>query len=192
MLTVRPDQDGFTLIELLVASALALTVAIGIATMESGRVQMQEEIIARSGLASDQGQVALTTVQLAERIAMADWVTINNGGGVFRFRIPSGCATPACLNNPASYRWDQYRLAAGVLTLFTDVPGCGTVRTLASNVTGLTLTQAGNEIAYVLTWNNGFAGDRNRTHEFRGQVASRALASPGGPLAAAPGPPGAC
>lgn len=191
MLTSRCDQDGFTLIELLVASALALTVAIGITTMESGRVQMQEEIIQRSGLASGEGQAALATVQLSERLALTDWADLNNVSGTFRLRIPSACATPACLDNPASYRWDQYRLVGGVLRLYQG--GCGAPRIVAAEIASMTLTIAGNELAYVLEWDNGLAPPRNRTHEFRGTVASRAASSPyGGPLAPAPGLPGAC
>ena len=196
MLMRRNAQEGFTLIELLVASALAVTVAIGIVTMEGSRVKMEEEIIARSGLRSEQGQVALATVQLGERIAMADWFTIDNGTGVFRFRIPdtAGCATAACLDNPANYRWDQYRLTAGILTLFTNTgAGCGTARTAARDVTGLTLTQTTtNTLDYVLSWDNGLAPPKNRTHVFRGRVVSRVLAAPGLQLSDVPPPPPTC
>ena len=195
MLMTCCTQQGFTLTELLVASALAVTVAIGITTMESSRVQMQEEILERSGLTSGQGEVALATVQLSERIAMADWARLDNAGGVFQFRIPTGCVIAACLDNPASYRWDQYRLAGGVLQLYTNTGpggGCGTVRTVARNVTGLVFTEAPNELAYVLSWDNGMAAPKRHTHEFRGRVVSRARAVPGGALSPAPGPPGAC
>ena len=182
MLRTRETQRGVTLIELLVAAALAFTVAIGIATMEGSRTQMQEELVKRT---RELGDAALATVQLSERLALADWRVIDNGAGVFKFRIPSGCMTPACLDNPASYRWDRYRLDGG--TLWFD-RGCGAGRPIARNITGLTMTPtAGNEVAYVLTW--GVATVPPRAYEFRGLVASGALSSPpAGPLSPAPPP----
>ncbi len=175
MLKPCDAQRGLTLIEVLVASGLAFAVAIGISTMEGSRTQMQEELIKRN---RDLGDAALATVQISERIAQADWVDLNNGGGVFKFRIPDtdpdGCATAACLDNPASYRWDRYRLVGG--TLWLDV-GCGAGRPIARNITGLTLTPtAGNEVGYLLRW--GVAGPPPRAYEFRGLVASRARSSP--------------
>jgi len=194
---MRRARQGLTLIELLVASALAATVAIGIATMEGSRSQMQEEVIERSGVASDQGQVALATVKMAERIERTDWAVIDNSGGTFRFRIPDGCSTPACLDVSSSYQWDQYRLSGGVLRLYTDTgAGCGTFRTLARNVTGLTFTLQPspdiNTLDYTLSWDNGLAPPKHRTHVFQGRVVSRALAAPGAELSGVAPPPPAC
>ena len=193
MLTLarRLGHQGITLMELLIASALAVVVAIGLGTMEGGRNEMGREVLERSGLTTEEGQVALATVQLAERIARAD-AFIATGGGSYQFRIPQDCPTPACLDNPASYQWDQYQLSVGILRLFQDTAaGCGTSRIVARDVTALTFSLSGNELAYVLIWDNGLSGPKHRSHEFQGTVASRAMgASPlGQPLSpvAAPG-----
>ncbi|MBI2104704.1 MAG: hypothetical protein HYT90_03860, partial [Candidatus Omnitrophica bacterium] len=139
-------------------------------------------------------QVALATVELSERIATADWGDL--GGGALRLRIPTKCPTmtAACLDNPSNYQWDQYRLSGGTLWLHTDTgAGCGGGRVIARNVLfTVSFNGTGNAIDYAVLWDNGLAGSRHRTHEFRGHVASRLRAAPGGSLAPAPGLPPVC
>ena len=122
MLTMT--NQGITLTEVLVASALAAVIAIGIATLEGSRAKVEQEVIRQSGVASDQGAVALATIGMAQRITQADRVVINNGTGVFQFRAPVGCMAgvpaPNCFDNAANFGWEQYRLTGGQLRLYTN------------------------------------------------------------------------
>ena len=183
-------ERGVTLTELLVASTLAAVVAIGISTLEGGRVKMEQEILGRAGLSSDQNWVALATVGMAQRITQADRFVIDNGTGVFQFRVPVGCMAggppaTACFDNPANYGWDQYRLTAGQLRLYTNTgAGCGALQVLANNVTGLAFWYIdfapvppggaplldNNLMEYSVTW---AAGGKSRN--FAGRASSRAV-----------------
>ena len=185
MLTTR----GITLTEILVASALAAVIAIGIATLEGSRAKVEQEVIRESGVASDQGAVALATIGMAQRITQADRVVINNGTGVFQFRAPVGCMAgvpaPNCFDNAANFGWDQYRLTGGQLRLYTNTgAGCGNLQNLANNVTGLSFAYIdfasappdgwvpdNNLIEYAVTWL-----ESGKDRQFRGRVVSRAVA----------------
>lgn len=215
------------MIEILTASVVAAIVLIGLGTMEAGRTKMEQEVLQRSGLTSEEGQVALATVRMTELLTSADRFSINNGIGSFQFRIPDmqtgpcagGVPAPSCFDDPANYRWDQYRLTAGELRLYTNTGGgCGNKRVVARNVTLLAFTyrdqapappggdpavQDNNLLEYGLTWDNGLAGTQNRTRQFAGRIVSRAIpysdvgttASDSGfglSPAAVSTPPGAC
>ena len=190
-------SNGFTLTELLVAMTLAALVAIGIGTVEGSRAKIEQEILQRSGLLSGQADVALAAARIAERLTAADRFNIDNGAGLYQFRVPVGCAgaaipPPSCFDDPANYQWDQYKLnAGGALTLYTKTEaGCATSRVLAKNVAALTLTyfdqaspppggdppvQDNNILQYSLTWDNGMLGANKRTRQFTGGVAGRAI-----------------
>ena len=187
MLTER----GFTLTELLVGAALAAVVAIGIATLEGGRAKMEQEILDRSSLRSDESAIALALVGMSDRITQADRIVIDNGTGVFQFRAPVGCMAgvpaPACFDNPANYGWDQYRLTADQLQLYTATQvGCGNLQVLANNVTALSFNfidfaivppggnpvPDNNLVEYAVSWDNAMPGVRNKTHQFLGRAVS--------------------
>ena len=210
---------GFSLIETIIASILAVIVIISIGQFEGGRIRLGEEVLQRSGLVSGHGMAGLATQQMAKGIARADRFVVT-GTGV-QLRYPAGCMgvavpAPSCFDNPANYQWDQYRMdGANQLVLYANTgAGCGSSTVLARDVTVLTFTyknQAGtppggepmggvdnNTLEYVVTWDDG-----TRSHDFRGQVISRAIpysdvnaggTNSGSGLAPAgvAGPPGVC
>jgi len=192
------SEHGLTITELLIASVLVVLVAFGIVAVDSGRTQMHMEVLERSGLIAGQAEVGLAAVGIAERLATADRLNLNAGTGVYQFRVPvmqgpcaGGAPAPGCFDNPANYRWDQYRLNAGELRLYTNTGGgCGTMRVAARNVGALSFTyqdqaaappggdgavQDNNLVGYAATWDNGRLPPNNHTQVFQGWVASRAI-----------------
>ena len=187
---------GVTLVEILTAAVLAGVVLFGLVMMESGRFRMEREILSRSGFVSDQSQVGLATVQMAQRIAAADRFNVDPAGGVYQFRVPVGCMgagapPPSCFDIAANYQWEQYRLNGTALRWYNNTgAGCGTMRVVAGNVAALSFAyqdqappppgldgavQDNNLLAYAVTWDNGLPGAGNRTHQFTGSIASRAI-----------------
>lgn len=202
-MTVTPRQTcrGLTLTEVLIASALAVVVIMGIGSVDVARLRMEEELKARSGLTTGQGQVALATIQFTKDIATADRLYIMDSGiagvdpggtvdqGKLRIRY-SDCSTPACFDNAASYRWDEYRVQAGKLEKLSDVHvNCSNVRVLASEVGSLTFRfrdegppppgggepftgpEDNNALEFSIRWQ----GTDSRTHEFHSLAETRAI-----------------
>ena len=79
-----------TLIEILVASAVALVVALGIGTMDVGRLRMENEVRSRTGVTSEQEKVALAALSLSKALERADRINIRNTGinGNLPFNAP--------------------------------------------------------------------------------------------------------
>ena len=146
---MRRADDGITMIELIVAARLAGIVGFGMIALEGSRVRMAQRVMRRSGLVTDQGQAALATQQMAERIARADRFVITDSG--VQIRYPDGCTgpgpppLPSCFDNAINYQWNQYTLdGANQLVLFTDTDpsesGCGASTVVARNMTARTFT----------------------------------------------------
>lgn len=211
--------------ELIVASVVALVVVFGVVAVDSGRVQMHEELRVRSEVMSQHGQAALSAaMRLGKSLERADRINVlSTSPGNVRFRtfVPtadcgSGCTggipDPCCFDLPANYQWDQYRLTGTEMRLYSNLNAGCTLRVIARDITGLTFTfvdQApqppgggpdldNNLLGYTLVWTDGV-----RSHQFSGQVTSRAIAysnlntstSDSGTGLAAPGvsnPPAMC
>ena len=198
-------EQGLTLMELMVASTIAMVVAFGVWTMDVGRFRMNEELRERSGVATYQGQAALTAaMKLAKSLESADRINVvstNPGDVKIRLFAPvadcgigcigGGNPDPCCFDNPANYRWEQYRLTGNDLQWYRDMGTCA-LRIIAREITGLTVVfqdaalaappggepmggADNNLLQYTVTWDNGLPGPRNRTQTFTGQVTSRAI-----------------
>ncbi|MBI3322040.1 MAG: hypothetical protein HYZ91_07230 [Candidatus Omnitrophica bacterium] len=203
---------GLTLTEVMIASTLAVVVIVIIGVLDMTRFRMQEDLRRHSPVGSEQGQAALAAFTLGKNLERADRINILSTG--IAAAAPTGavgfgnvqlrrveCApapvTPACLDNPASYHWDEYRRVGGALQYFanTQIPAnCASPVILAREVTSLTfryVNAAGpppggdpfapdpadnNALRYELRWDNGLAGTDHRSRRFLSVVLSRAIA----------------
>ena len=90
MKTQMTASSGVTLIEILVASAVALVVALGIGTMDVGRLRMENEVRSRTGVTTEQEKVALAALSLSKALERADRINLLNTGinGNLPFNAP--------------------------------------------------------------------------------------------------------
>ena len=157
---------GFTLMELLVTTIVAMVVAVGITTVDVGRVRMHNELMTRSQQDTEEQQVGLAALLLAKDIQLADRVNILNtgvpgnmpyapppGDGDIQIRIPVGCMAvapppPTCFDVAANYEWVQYHRVGNELRRYGNTGGgCGAVRVVAREI-GATPQNQGLEIIY--------------------------------------------
>ncbi|MBI3010978.1 MAG: hypothetical protein HYY58_00595 [Candidatus Omnitrophica bacterium] len=179
-----------TLTEVLVATALAALVVIGLGTMDASRGRIQEDLRSRAGAMVAQTLPALSLVELAKSLERADRIVILSPGDIqvrYVYQCPTNPPNPACFDDANNYRWEELRLRNGNLERLLST-ACGTPEVLADQITSLTFQYKheaasppggdpfapdlsdNNAIEYVVTWSDG-----PRTHEFRGEVTSRAI-----------------
>ena len=101
-------RAGITMIELLIASVIGIVIMLALGNMDSTRVYLSDQIRRSSSSLSE----ASLAVSLAVRdIQQADRVVLLNPTSV-QVRIPLAAAAsnpPASLDNPANYKWVQYK-----------------------------------------------------------------------------------
>ena len=137
-------RQGLTLTEILIASALAVVVIAGIGILDVTRTRMQLELEERSGMGSEEPQVALAAIRLGRSAELADRLVIletgipgvqptaagAEGHGKVQLRyVDDGCQTTACLDDATSYHWDEYRWNGQTVEYFRDTQNaanCGT------------------------------------------------------------------
>ena len=214
--SLHDPRQGVTLTEVLIASALAVIVVIGIGALDVTRTRMEEKLRQDSGVLSERGQVALAALQMSRHLGRADRIRIletgilgvnpTSGGidhGIIQIRYAdvAGCpqpVAPSCLDNAATYHWDQYSLGSGSLVHYEDTlvngpPNC-VGKVLAQQVGSLTFryqdvaqTPPGgapfapdesdnNIVEYAVRWDNGLTTPDHQDLVFRGEVDPRAIA----------------
>jgi hypothetical protein len=207
-----------TLTEVLIASSLAVMVVVGLVNFDTTSFRIQQELRDRARLGSTEPLVGLAGRHIARALQQADQLFIRNTGlsdgqGDLQVRLPTmtrdtppsctgcigaGAVPPACcFNDPANYRWDEYRLVGDELRFYADTaPSCDRMTVLARGVSGVAFTYRheaqdppgppppvdpdsptadNNVLEYALTWDNGERDDEQRTREFRSEVISRAI-----------------
>ena len=150
---------GITLTEVIVASAIAILIALGVIALDAGRIRSQEALRRRSGLLTDQAQVALAaSIRLAKSLESADRIVLVNGSpsddvqlrtfdpntdcagqanscvAPFATGVPAQC----CYDLAANYRWGEYARTgppANELRYYRDTDaGCANLTVLSSEV----------------------------------------------------------
>lgn len=147
------NRDGVTLTELLIASAVGLVVVLSIGQVDMTRIRLMNEVLRPATLS----EAALAMHDMTKHLMQADRVVVLTPDNV-QFRIPP--ANAADLDNPASYRWAQYKLVDGpdpdalpdTINFYDDTAGggCGVDATFGGGVSAsnVVVTMALNVIYF--------------------------------------------
>ncbi|MBI4597264.1 MAG: hypothetical protein HY737_02545 [Candidatus Omnitrophica bacterium] len=185
------SHRAITLLELLVASAIAVVVLVGMAMIDAGRTRMHDALKDTYQLTQgEQANAGLATMTLTRAIERANRIRILNGTVLQARHVecpppPAPQGDPACFNNAANYRWEEYRRTVGNALEFIERGAgapCAPVKVLANQITALTFNfrnESGalpgavgnNVVEYAFTWNDG-AGN---THVFSGEAIARLI-----------------
>lgn len=199
---MRHPERALTLTEVVIASAIGVIVVVGITRLDAARLRITEDFSDRAGFGSGHFQAGQAALRMTKSLERTDrTVIVNPNPGYLKVRefisgttsagcpsCPSdGSALPACcLDISANYRWDQYRLNGTAIEYFKG--DCNNSnRTILANDAIVSLTfqyvdrtappgPDNNMIGYSIIWDNGLADPRRLTHEFAGEVTSRAIA----------------
>lgn len=197
---------GFTLLELMVASMLSLVVILAIGQVDVSRLLLSNQAN-RTATATADAELALA--HMARTLEQADLVN-RLGADNVQIRIPQ---YPADLDDPASYRWVQYRYdgTLGQIIFYDPAIAC-TIAGRFWNLQGLSVEYR-DEVTTPPPGGDPTPQDNNMlelvvqadvlnpqtgtitTYTYREEVAIRAGAYTNidsGLSESAPGPPGSC
>jgi len=119
------NRDGVTLAELLIASAVGLVAILTIGQVDMTRVHLMNQVLRPATLS----EAALGMHHMVTNLMQADRVVVLTPDNV-QLRIPQDATD---LDNPASYRWNQYKLVDGpdpdalpdTINFYEDTGGAG-------------------------------------------------------------------
>lgn len=184
--------QGFTLTELLLASAMTGMVIIGANTIFGTAIRVQIDLQRnRSGALSQEMAAGLAVVRIAKHLEVADRINRVSATSL-QVRMPP--ASAADLDDPAAYRWDQYRWDPApqkALLLFQDIAGgCPAPVVLAREIASVSFdyrnrgplappsgtepfapgAEDNNVIEYTVVWDDGARG-----HQYQGEITARGI-----------------
>lgn len=209
---MKKRYRGFTLTEILISGVIAGVLVLALTQTDMTRVRIQQDLRQQEGAAAQQQQAMVAALHISKHLEAADRMNVLSPSNI-QLRI----ALADDVDNPASYRWDEYRLSGNNLEYFSDAtPPCAAPMILSEQITGLTFAytdeaidppggpvfaagpEDNNVITYTLTWDDGA-----RSQQFVGEITSRNISysnifiagnsdSGRGLSAAAPAIPAAC
>jgi len=140
-------ERGFTLMELAAASTIALVVLLAIGQVDVTRVYLTQDIRQKT---SEQSEASLAMAHMTRALQKADRIRLISPDSI-QFRVPRG-PLGLDLDQAASYRWAQYRLAGSQIQFFDNIgaapaaPACGADFTF-NGISGLTFAYADESMA---------------------------------------------
>jgi hypothetical protein len=120
--------------ELVVASTISVVVVLALGQVDVTRLLLSQRV---RDTAQTNSEALFALAALVRDAQQADRVNVVSASDV-QLRLPAGnCVVPAgvpdpgCFDNPANYRWVEYKLAGTTVQFFDDTAGgaCGVDRT---------------------------------------------------------------
>lgn len=126
-------ERGVTLMELLLASSIGVVVLLALAHVDVTRILVGQQA---KDVSEIQAEPAFALTHLARSIVRADRVNLISSSNI-QIRIPPTTGTG--LDDPANYRWVQYRLNGTEIQYFTNNPTPCTVASRFRDISSLNI-----------------------------------------------------